>query len=602
MQISHVLVEKPENTAPKRLTLRQLKKTIPLNWKVAQTLEGRFIFTHQGHEIAATRPIPKIENSEDESCGTNQDSCRYWFHTWTHPNTNLDPATYELPPRQTPANSETVFEALSYVWGDQHCPVRATIEDTAGKPIGDIKLGRNLATALESLRYEEDIRVLWVDAICINQDDDHEKSAQVLRMSSIYRDCSRVVMWLGPKEKDTEEAFSSLARVGRSVERTTNGCSMASPDSKSDKKTWYHQEFPLPLSDDDWLAIATLSDRSWFHRVWTVQEAVLANRFSIMQSSDLTISWHLFQRGALCLKNKRFMPSFRIRMLMMNFGSTIANPLGASLASIFKEYQYRECSDPHDKVYGVLAILPPSLVAAIKPDYEQPVEELYKFTFLHNLRKIRRWEIRGYQRDPEHNKCPSWIPNLSWPDPISRGIADNLASGCSCLHFEYEAPSLLKVVGIRFDTIKTVLKETYTFEDDSQTVLRTIRSWEPQGDLNKPYPGGGTFLDAFVATMIQEFRKDRRPGAPFLFETIKSWFKTELLSTASDPISELNGCDGLHLRIRGHGKARTMMTTERGSIGLANTYARPGKYDVRKSFICICADSARRCNLRFPWL
>jgi hypothetical protein len=160
----------------------------------------------------------------------------------------------------------------------------------------------------------------------------------------------------------------------------------------------------------------------------------------------------------------------------------------------------------------------------------------------------------------------------------------------------------LKVVGIRFDTIKTVSKETYKFGDDGQTVLRTIRSWEPQGDLNKPYPGGKTFLDAFAATMIQECRKDRRHDETYMFEEIKSRFKTELLSTASDPISKLDSRELMHFLIWGRGQARTMMTTDRGSIGLGCTFARPGKYDVRKVFTSIRADSTRGCNLCLPWL
>ncbi|CAJ0548656.1 Ff.00g022690.m01.CDS01 [Fusarium sp. VM40] len=576
MQISHVLLEKPANTAPKRLTLRQLRKTLPLNWEVVETWEGRFIFIHRVNEAAATTSMLTDEGSADRIRGMNPDIGYYTLSTWIHPNASMDPATYELPSLQDQANSKIVFEALSYAWGDQHFPATATVEDTAGKPIGSIKLGGNLATALEYLRYEQETRTLWVDAICINQNDEYEKSAQVLRMSSIYRDCSRVVIWLGPKEKDTEELFSSLARVGRKVEWTTSGFIMASPDSKGDEETWYHYKAPVPFSDDVWLAIATLSERPWFHRVWTVQEAVVANRFSIVQSSDLTISWPLFRRGTLGMMDKENMPSLRIRSLMKHFRSITTNPFGATLADIFKGYQFRRCLDPHDKVYGVLAVLPPSFVAAMKPDYKEPVEDLYKFTFLNNIRKIRRWEIRGCPRDPEAEGCPSWVPDLSRPDPVSRNAMDNLASGCSSLHFEYEAPSLLKVVGIRFDTIKTVSKETCKSGDDGKTVLRIIRSWEPQGDLNKPYPGGETFLDAFAATMIQDSRKDRRPATLYTFETIKSRFKTELLSTASDPISELDSRELMHIMIWNHCQARTMMETERGSIGLGCAFARPG--------------------------
>ncbi|KAM0214759.1 hypothetical protein ACHAQD_008658 [Fusarium lateritium] len=488
----------------------------------------------------------------------------------------MDPETYELPPRQAPGSSRPVFEALSYVWGDQRYPAIASIEDTAGEPIGSIDLRWDLATALEYLRYEQETRVLWVDVICINQNDEQERSAQVLRMSSIYRDCSRVVIWLGPKEKDTEEVFSSLARVGRTMERSTTGWLMSSPDAKGDEQEWHMPEVPMPFSDDVWLGIATLVTRPWFHRVWTVQEAAVANRFSIVQSSDLTLSWPLFRRATLCLRAKSHIPNLDIRDLLGCFASTDANPIGVPMAEIFGAYQLRNCSDLHDKVYGLLAVLPPSLVAAIKPDYEQPVNELYKFAFLNNLGTTHRWEIRGCPRNPEDDEYPTWVPDLSRPDPFARILRGQLASGCSSLHFDYEAPSLLKVMGVRFDTVKTVASETYDAGADAQTILRTIRSWEPQGDLNKPYPGGGTLLDAFAATMVQDYRKDRYATIEHTFEDIKAKFKTGLLSTASDPISELDVRDLMQFEILTRTQARTMMTTERGSMGLGCTFARPG--------------------------
>ncbi|KAM0248315.1 hypothetical protein ACHAP5_003485 [Fusarium lateritium] len=165
IRISHDLLEKPENTAPKRLTPRQLQKTLPSNWDVVETLEGRFLFMRQADDFAITRAISGNEKGEDGSDGTNKGTGGNRDHTWTHPDTTMDPKTYELPPRQAPGSSRPVFEALSYFWGDQRYPAIASIEDTAGEPIGSIDLRRDLATALEYLRYEQETRVLWVDAI-----------------------------------------------------------------------------------------------------------------------------------------------------------------------------------------------------------------------------------------------------------------------------------------------------------------------------------------------------------------------------------------------------------------------------------------------------
>lgn len=65
-------------------------------------------------------------------------------------------------------NNTIDYEALSYTWGDQTNPVRAHIVDTSmsTNSVTEIKLGRNLASALQHLRYAEEPRTLWIDTIC----------------------------------------------------------------------------------------------------------------------------------------------------------------------------------------------------------------------------------------------------------------------------------------------------------------------------------------------------------------------------------------------------------------------------------------------------
>ncbi|KAK0709221.1 heterokaryon incompatibility protein-domain-containing protein, partial [Lasiosphaeria miniovina] len=85
------------------------------------------------------------------------------------------------------------YEALSYTWGaDVHDePVRVD-----GRPL---RVTRNLHHALARLRRHssQPPRVLWVDAICINQGDDDEKNLQVCEMRHIYGRAAAVVAWLG---------------------------------------------------------------------------------------------------------------------------------------------------------------------------------------------------------------------------------------------------------------------------------------------------------------------------------------------------------------------------------------------------------------------
>src|SRR5438045_170121 len=89
-------------------------------------------------------------------------------------------------------SEETTYEALSYSWVDSEivCPI--FIEGTAfwGATI-------NLVAALRRLRRRTASRTLWIDAICINQADNAEKSRQVALMRHIYQNAVRVVIWLG---------------------------------------------------------------------------------------------------------------------------------------------------------------------------------------------------------------------------------------------------------------------------------------------------------------------------------------------------------------------------------------------------------------------
>ncbi|CCT64715.1 related to heterokaryon incompatibility protein [Fusarium fujikuroi] len=559
LQISHELLRQSEQPRSLRLSRKQLQRTLPLVWEVVETIEGRFIFMSESDDTSSG-----VEDESEESDEENG-----IIHTWKHPDPAVDPALYELPPLNP---AQPAFEALSYVWGGQHDPVAATIEGKASKYLGIIKLGKNLATALRHLRYQDKERVLWVDAICINQNDDTERATQVLRMSSIYQDCSRVVIWLGPEKHDIGLLFSELAHIGSQIEKTTNGLIMSTPDTTD--FSWWQSDVPVSFSDEVWSAMKKLGDRSWFNRLWTVQEAIMANRDSIVQSGDAIISWSLFRRAVVCLLHKNEMPRARISISVMR--SVAKNPIGATLAHTLDAYQARLCSDSHDKIYGLLAILPPRFASEIRPDYEQSVDELYKSCFLASTKALSRWELRGCPRNPDEDTCPSWIPDLSEVDPYGRRVSHHYASGCSALHYEYQAPNLLNVVGLRFDIVKSVSEKTFDHWDDGETAIRAIRSWEPECSLTDPYPSGGTYLDAFAATFIQDGRIERRPAEGFSLEHVKDRFKNEFLSTASTPVSKLTRGDMMEYVIWTRSKGRAMVTTERGSIGLACPFAKPG--------------------------
>jgi hypothetical protein len=117
--------------------------------------------------------------------------------------------------RLFPANldDKPSFTALSYVWGDQKNKRVVLVNKHPWK------VTQNLFLAMMELRESKSITV-WIDAICINQEDDDEKTWQVGLMRSIYQQASNVIAWLGPSEKkyDSDTVMDYLNTLGKKAE------------------------------------------------------------------------------------------------------------------------------------------------------------------------------------------------------------------------------------------------------------------------------------------------------------------------------------------------------------------------------------------------
>lgn len=99
------------------------------------------------------------------------------------------------------------YEAISYCWGD---PTDCRTVYCEGKPL---QITVSLFTALRQLRYPDNPRSLWADAVCINQGDDIEKGSQVSLMSQIYSKTSRILIWLGEDKTGLEGVQESLTEA-----------------------------------------------------------------------------------------------------------------------------------------------------------------------------------------------------------------------------------------------------------------------------------------------------------------------------------------------------------------------------------------------------
>lgn len=143
------------------------------------------------------------------------------------------------------AKSYLRYEALSYVWGkDPFIEINGKFQDYKCAALCDghkLLVSANLERALRNLRLEYDSRIIWVDAICINQEDVTERSHQVTLMSAVYGRASRVIAWLGgeteripyePLSQDEDNATGELL-FGAITEVVNHWLSYNSPGQKA---------------------------------------------------------------------------------------------------------------------------------------------------------------------------------------------------------------------------------------------------------------------------------------------------------------------------------------------------------------------------------
>ncbi|KAF3024218.1 hypothetical protein E8E14_010916 [Neopestalotiopsis sp. 37M] len=157
------------------------------------------------------------------------------------------------------------FEALSYTWGDAGDLRPITVNHEC------IGITTNLEIALRYLRKLDEPRVLWVDALCIDQEDTEEKSSQVQRMGEIFSSANSVLAWLGPPEPKSEEAMQAIEKIGFAllpILCADGGLAYCRGLSPVDLQ----KNMGLQLSAMNWDAIWAICERPYWHRVWIIQE------------------------------------------------------------------------------------------------------------------------------------------------------------------------------------------------------------------------------------------------------------------------------------------------------------------------------------------
>ncbi|KAF1967213.1 HET-domain-containing protein, partial [Bimuria novae-zelandiae CBS 107.79] len=261
------------------------------------------------------------------------------------------------------------YEAISYTWG---APV---FSETLHFQSSRVNITESLASALRSFRLKDRERILWADAVCINQKDDVEKGAQVAMMGDIYQRASHVLIWLGhgsPKLGHAIKGFEILAD-----ELITSNAS---------QKRWDPQILDYEMN--------LVYDRAWFSRLWTVQEVALAARATLFCGRH-ELEWPRFAAVMVLLKSHllrthAYMRNpetilgacsvIETRALYQLLSSSQKDASTAQLSHfnrIVEIIRSQKCTDDRDRIYGLLNLRPPGASLTIQPDYSKPVSFVY---------------------------------------------------------------------------------------------------------------------------------------------------------------------------------------------------------------------------------
>jgi hypothetical protein len=308
-------------------------------------------------------------------------------------------------------DSEPIYEALSYTWGD----ITKTHEVTCdGK---SLRVTSNLFSALKSFRLLDCDRIIWIDAICINQEDVEERNEQVGMMKDIYARAYHVVIWLGEETKRDKAAFDLLHQFETSFKkRGYFDYVLSDPSNQTDG-------FP-GMADPAWIALAMLFQRAYFRRIWVIQEILMSRDASffcgsLSASSDLVVdvARSLHKGGNIGLANTEDSAPGIYSIDMMR---DLKSREKRDLLEILIMTRNFLSTDARDKIFGLLGIVTHhqgiDFHEADVVNYNlRSAEVFHQFAIkrLANDKSLVCLANAGVSSEPSSLDIPSWVPDWS---------------------------------------------------------------------------------------------------------------------------------------------------------------------------------------------
>ncbi|KAK4169692.1 heterokaryon incompatibility protein-domain-containing protein [Cladorrhinum sp. PSN259] len=303
------------------------------------------------------------------------------------------------------------FDALSYHWGKAVQTEPIYIDGQA------FLVTPTVLAALFHLSSYRRSRLLWIDSICINQDDGDEKAAQIPLMKTIYSRASRVVIWLD-NVRDPWLIRTMLAGI-------LHEHAYGSAESCLQLLHKYSESY----AEAGWMQLMNLFAHPWFFRIWVIQELAMASTAVVLASGEM-LDWDRIEAVARILYSPPYnlvqlrstnpgvdddFPRGQCHVLMMSNIRRMRKHSDLDLGHLLGAFSDFRSTEKVDRIYGLLGLISPTLAEQpwLKPSATKSAETLYTDVARHlmptNHHALFSYSGIGYQRNL--HKLPSWVPD-----------------------------------------------------------------------------------------------------------------------------------------------------------------------------------------------
>ncbi|KAL8948356.1 MAG: hypothetical protein Q9222_005452 [Ikaeria aurantiellina] len=402
------------------------------------------------------------------------------------------------------------YEALSYTWGStiQDRPVTVIVKTPSSSSLPavtttTIGVSKHLYSALLHLRKPNVPRRVWIDQLCIDQQNIPEKNAQVRLMAEIYQRAERTVVWLGQMDMEDEDRKAILDATDRMTFRPIER-EYSSPNDRlilKDLIGFQAQGKSLELGQRRRQVLAALLNKSWFTRAWVYQEVVVAKR-GIVLCGDFEMDMDIFinlldgvceldmqemgEAASIMHSSRGYKPMFAIREARFESRNGLSSDKKSKwLSTLWQAMGNLDATNPRDKVYAFLAFADSTEDSRLAPSYEKSIKSVYTDAMIKSVRSLGSLDVLelAHKGEESNHDLPSWVPDFSKPLAslpfMTHNVGSSAFNASRGLKYPYWTNTTdlksFRVRGHIISTISSICPLDFPTYDLSQSLHASIR-------------------------------------------------------------------------------------------------------------------------------